>query len=130
MSARWLFHPNSALESIDRSTTGKTHLTLLDAIKFFKSKKTHWKIWLGVVQLWLAERNHPKDQRELHFQDFFNSVQGFIDSDASLTGRTGSRLVRETLIIILFHPYTKYFRNILHKFFTSGQIRVLDGALV
>ena len=97
---------------------------------FFNPKKTHWKIWLGVVQLWLVERNHLKDQRELHFQDFFNSVQGFMDYDASLSGRTGSRLVHETLIIILFHPYTKYLRNILHEFFTSGQIRVLDGTLV
>ena len=72
----------------------------------FESKKTLWKIWLGVVQHWLVERNHPKDQRELHFQDFFNSVQAFTDSDASLSGRTGSRLVCETLIIILFHPHT------------------------
>ena len=77
------------------------------------------------MQHWLVERNHPKDQRELHFQDFFNSVQAFTDSDASLSGRTGSRLVCETLIIILFHPHTNIWLIFGIEFLSSGQTGTL-----
>lgn len=50
-----------------------------------------------------------------------------MDSYAPLTGRPWLRLDRETLIIILFHPLAKYLKNILHEFFTLGQILVRDG---
>ena len=87
------------------------------------------------MQLWLVERSHPKDQRELHFQDFFEFCPGFHGRLGILSGRTRSRSIRDDLILSLytlssiFKIFEEYlaFRVI---FFKLAQSRALCGTLV